>query len=202
MNLAEIKKTKQLTFLIAASFIISVIAFAGSSFFIPDFSTNPPYIPPMNLILNQVQTAFLILGCTAYGIKLTEDKKTMPSIGFTMMAIAQGVIFVLFILSSTPSEEKMDETYRLFAASLYLLVPSMLIIALTAKFPKWLAVLSFVSVIPYIIENIVYAAQHKLMPILSVLDGTGQTLLNATVLFWAIIIYRQSKKEIAALQRE
>lgn len=195
MRSAEETKEKHLRRLIAGSFFLSVIAGIIGWLFPPDFSVEPPKISEVGLMMGHMQTALIILGCTALGIKLTEEKKTIASIGFTMMAITQGVIFVLYVVSPEPTTENLDEIYKLFAASLFLLIPSMLLISFYSEFPKWLNLLGIAAIIPWIIENIMYFSTHKLSNAVGTADLIGQLLMNATVICWAIYTLKKSRNE-------
>ncbi|MEP6794944.1 MAG: hypothetical protein ABJB16_11500 [Saprospiraceae bacterium] len=64
---------------------------------------------------------------------MAEEKKTIPAIGFAMMSIAQGVIFVTYAIA--PSNAKgLEEIYRIFMSSMFLLIPSMILIAFLLPF--------------------------------------------------------------------
>lgn len=187
------QKEKHLHWLIAGSFFASVIAAMIGWCFPPDFSVEPPRIDEIGLMMGHLQTALVILGCTALGIKLTEERKTILSIGFTMMAITQGVIFVLFVVSPEPAKENLDEVYKLFSASLFLLIPSMMLIAFYSEFPRWINIFSIVAVIPWIAENIMYFSAHKLSNAVGVADFIGQVFMNVTVFFWGFYSLRERR---------
>ncbi|MFN8287664.1 MAG: hypothetical protein U0V74_12955 [Chitinophagales bacterium] len=188
---AKEKNVKHLKLLIAASFFTSVIAAVISWCFPPDFSVTPPKMNEVGLLLGHLQTAFVILGCTALGIKLTEEKQTIASIGFTMMAIAQGVVFVLFVISPEPSKENLDEVYKLFTASLFLLIPAMLLISFYSTFPRWLNILGMLALLPWVAENILYHLSHQLSPLVGNTDFIGQILMNITVFCWGLFSLKQ-----------
>ena len=181
MTTTDEQKEKQLIRIITWSFYISVLAAVISWFFAPDFSVDPPKMDEIGLLLGQLQTSLVILGCTALGIKLTEEKKTLASIGFTMMAITQGVIFVLYVVAPEPSKENLDEVYKLFTATIFLLVPSMSLIAFYSDFPRWVNILGMVAILPWIGEISLYFASHKLSDTVGMMDFGGQLLMNSTV---------------------
>ncbi len=186
MNLSDINKEKHLRWLIAMSFFTSVIAAMASLSFPPDFSVEPPKLSELGLMFGHLQTAFVILACTALGIKLAEEKQTMSSIGFTMMAITQGVIFVLYALSPEPSKENLDEVYKLFTASLFLFIPSMLLIAVYSSFPKWLNIFGVIAIFPWVMETILYFRSHTLGDAEAAADFIGQLMINVTVAGWGV----------------
>ncbi len=197
MNHSEIKKLKQVSWIAAGSFFGSVPCFPLTLLFspIPDFTQDPPTIPQTMLTLGQIGTAFLILGCVALGIKLADEKKIIHSIGFTMMSVAQGVIFVLYLISYN-GHEKLEEAYRIFSASLYLLIPSMILIAIYSEFPLWLRLLGLAGCIPYIVENITFSVTGSFNQTIMTIDGIGNILMNLTVLCWGIFVLRNMKKEL------
>lgn len=185
------KQEKHLRWLIAGSFFASVLAGIISWFFPPDFSVEPPKISEISMLLGHLQTAFVILGSTALGIKLTEERQTIASIGFTMMAIAQGVVFVLYVVSPEPSKENLDEVYKLFTASLFLLIPSMLLISFYSTFPRWLNVFGVLALVPWTIENIIYYSSHQMSITIGTVDFTGQLMMNITVFCWGAFVLKR-----------
>lgn len=200
MNSSEIKKLKQVSWIAAGAFFGSVAVFPLIVLFapLPDFTKDPPVISQTMLTLGQIGTALLILGCVAMGIKLADERKIIHSIGFTMMSVAQGVIFVLYLISYN-GHEKLDEAFRIFSASLYLLIPSMVLIALYAEFPLWVRMLGLSGCIPYIIENILFALSGKFNETIMLVDGIGNILMNLTVLCWGIFVLLNMKKELKEL---
>jgi hypothetical protein len=196
MHLDEKKKTMHLAWTIAAAFFLSNLAFLISMFFIPTLGEDgKPLIHPVSATLGEIQTAMLILGCVAMGIKLTEDKKTIPSIGFTMMSIAQGIIFIIYTISLS-SHEALDEVFRIYTSSMYLLIPSMILIAFYSDFPKWLNFMGVAACIPMMIENIGFAISGHLSQWMMYLDGISQMLFAITAFFWGLRTIRNAKREI------
>ena len=200
MKLNEQKKILHLGWLIAGGFFLSVASFACAFFFPVDFSTDPPTFHPMIMVLGQMQTAFYILGCTGLGIKLAEEKKTIPSIGFTMMSIAQGVIFVLYLISVN-SHEKVEEAFKMFSASLFLLIPSMILIAFYSEFPRWLNIAGILACVPYLVENIIFSFTRHITMTSTMIDLTGNTMFNIVAVCWGIIVLRNAGRE-AEMKRE
>ena len=192
------KQIQHLTCLISYSFIFSPVAYLVSFMFLPDLSVDPPVIPGIFMTLMKIQTALIILASTAYGIKLTEEKKTLPSIGFTMMAIAQGVLYVVTTFTLN-SNEKIDEAYRMLSAYLYLQVPAIIIISVYHNFPRWINVLAILSMVPLIIEFLVFQATEKLsMPIL-IIDTVGNLMLNVATAAWGVVILKRAKRKTYSL---
>ncbi len=190
----EQKKDKHLRMLIAMSFFTSVVASVAGWCFPPDFSVEPPRISEIGLLMGHLQTALIIIGCTALGVKLAEEKQTIAAIGFTMMSVTQGVIFVLYVVSPEPSKENLDEVYKLFTASLFLLIPSMLLIAFYAAYPRWLNITGVIATVPWVAENIIYFQQHKLSAASGSADFIGQVLMDVTIAFWGIFELRKGTR--------
>ena len=196
MLLDNKKRVIHLAWTIAAGFFISNLAFIVAMFFVPTMDKDGmPVVAPVAMTLGEIQTAMLILGCVAMGIKLTEDKKTIPSIGFTMMSIAQGVIFITYTMS-IGSHESIEEIYRVFMSSMYLLIPSMILIAFYSDFPRWLNILGVIACIPMLVENIGFAIAGKISLWMMNADGIGQLLFSVTAFFWGLHTVRNARKEI------
>lgn len=196
MTLDNKKRTLHLAWTIATAFFLSNLAFLMTIFFIPTMGVDgKPIVQPITMTLGEIQTAMLILGCVALGIKLTEEKKTMPSIGFTMMSITQGVIFITYTISLS-SNEGLEEVFKVYMSSMFLLIPSMILIAFYSDFPKWLNLLGVAACVPLLIENIGFAATGKLSEWMMNLDGIGQLLFSITAFFWGWQTIRNAKREI------
>jgi Na+/melibiose symporter-like transporter len=193
----EDRKLKHVTWVSGYSFLGSVLTFLMALIFVPmpDFAQDPPVIPDLLMTFGQIGTSLLIMGCVAYATKLTEERNTMSSIGFTLMSVAQGIIFVLYIISFN-GEEKIAEAYRIFSASLYLLIFSILLISFFSDFPKWIKILGAVACLPYVTENILYSVEGKLSPKLMYIDAAGNFLFNLTVACWGVLVLRGLKKEL------
>ncbi len=197
MLLTEKQKIKHVTWITAIGFLGSAFTFVLTIFIapLPDFSSEVPKISQLMLTMGQIGTALLIIGCVAYGIKMAEEKKTIHAIGFTSMSVAQGILFVLYLISYN-GHEKFEEAYRMFSASLYLLIPSMLLIAIYSEFPKWLRILGAVACIPYAVENILFSFTGKFDETIMMIDGIGNILFNFVYICWGIYVLRNLKQEL------
>jgi hypothetical protein len=199
MTLEDKKRILHLAWTIAVAFFLSNLAFVMAMFFIPTMGADgKPVVMPITMTLGEIQTAMLILGCVALGIKLSEERKTMPSIGFTMMSITQGVIFITYTISLS-SHEGLEEVFKVYMSSMFLLIPSMILIAFYSDFPKWLNILGVVACVPLLIENIGYAITGELTQSLMNLDGIGQLLFSITAFFWGLRTIRNAKREIQSI---
>ncbi len=190
------KQTLHLAWTISIAFFLSNLAFLSSLFFIPTMGADgKPVVTPIAITLGEIQTAMMILGCVALGIKLSEEKKTIPSIGFTMMSITQGVIFITYTISYS-SHEGIEEVFKVYMSSMFLLVPSMILIAFYSDFPKWLNIIGVLACVPLLIENISYAITGELTQKQMNLDGIGQILFTITAFFWGMRTIRNAKQEL------
>jgi hypothetical protein len=203
MNQYSIKVRWHLALISSFGFIGTVLLFIATGIFspMPDFTQDPPLIPQLMLTFGQAGTSLLILGCVAYAIKLVEDKRPLAAIGFSMLSIAQGVIFVLYLISYN-GVEKFAEAYRMFSASLYLLIPSLIIIAIYSGFPLWLRLLGVVACIPYVIENVMFHYTEKFTLAIMIVDAIGNVLFNLVFLLWGIVVIRVTRKELKTANSE
>jgi hypothetical protein len=199
MNEEPAKRTLHLAWIIASGFFFSNLAYFLTMFFLPTTGSDGQLVvSPMAMTLGEMQTAGYILGCVALGIKLSEERKTIPSIGFTMMSIAQGVIFITYTISIA-SHEGLEEIFRVYMSSMFLLIPSMILIAFYSDFPKWLNILGVLACLPLLCENLIYAITSEFTGLLMILDGIGQLMFAVTALFWALRTLKNSKKEIVTI---
>lgn len=172
------------------AFIISSVCYVLSLLFPVDVSVNPPVISPWMIMFGRIQTALIILGSTALGIKFADEKKLMSSIGFTMMAIAQGVMFVIFTFTFN-SNETIEEAFSLYSASLYLLVPAVFMIAFYSDFPGWVNITGIIAVCGFISDNIAFNIIGKIKMWIFVMDTAWNLLFVVAVFFWGIFILRE-----------
>jgi hypothetical protein len=196
MNSSSEKHNLHLVWLIAYSFIGSAVFWVGSNFFIPDTSIDPPIVSPIMIILSRIQTVLVIVGCTAYGIKLTEEKQIIPSIGFTLMAIAQGVLYIIFTISFN-SHEKIAEAYRMFSSGVYLMIPAVLMIAYCNDFARWLRISGIVFVGLMCIEYISFLFVGSLTFPIIIIDTIANGIMNIVVIGWGIALLKSEKKRKA-----
>jgi hypothetical protein len=195
MILEERKKIKHLAQTIAIGFIGSFVAFVISLFFPPDFSTDPPKYSQGGLIFGEISVALFIFGCTLLGLKLTEEKKTLPAGGFTMMAIAQGVLFIIYFIN-TESTKSLEEGIKIYCGMAYLLIPAMILIAFYSEFPKWVNMLGLAACIPIIIVYVMFLFSGKYSQTLDGLSFISTILFSITSLIWGIFTLKNMKTEL------
>ena len=166
-------------------FVISFVAFAVASL-----------LPAgeVELFLEKISVAMYLFACTVHGLKLTEEKKTMPAAGFTMMAIAQGIIFTTFF--EPDNMEGNDKAYELFGGGLLLFFPAMLLISFYTEFPRWVNFLGVISCIPFLVDFILFEITRHYTPVLDQVYFVAQLLLEITALTWAYYIWKNHQIEL------
>jgi hypothetical protein len=152
------------------------------------------------VFLEKLSVGLYIFACTVHGLSLTEQKKTMPAAGFTMMAIAQGVIFTTYF---EPDDiEGYNKAYELFDGGLLLFFPAMLLIAFYTEFPRWVNILGVISCVPFLVNFILFEKTKHYIPVLDTIYTVSQVLLEITALTWAYFIWRNYKEELKHKQSE
>jgi len=197
MKVSSHKHDLHLAKITGYAFIISSVCYVISLLFPVDLSTDPPIVSPWMIMFGRIQTALIILGSTSLGIKFADEKKLMPAIGFTMMAIAQGVMFVIFTFTFN-SNETMEEAFSLYSASLYLLVPAILMVAFYSDFPRWVNIIGSIAVAGFISDNIAFTIIGKIRMWIFVMDTIWNLFFSLSVFFWGVFILRELKKEPAS----
>ncbi len=200
MILDEQKKTKHVAWTIAIGFIGSFVAFAISFLFPPDFTKSPAVFQEAALIAQEISMALYIFGCTVLGLKLAEEKKTLPAAGFTMMAIAQGVYFILYFMN-LENPEKLVEAYNTFCGMMYLLLPAMILISFYSHFPRWVNVLGIIACIPNLMVYFQFMTTKKYSEQLDTFSFFSLILFNITALIWGIFILRNMKNELKEMKK-
>ena len=192
----EFKQTNHVILLIAISFILSAVLFFVSWMFPLQIVDGIPVMSDEIIFLGRIQSALYILGSTAFSIYLSEQKKTMVAIGFAMLSIAYGVIFVLYLISFNTKED-LQSAYQLFMGSMNLLLPAFIIIALSAEFKWYLNLAGLLGCCFYLAENIYYHYSNSFNQTMMIIDGTGQIIFNLQAIGWGlqlILILRKEKK--------
>src|SRR4030095_715181 len=138
---------RKIAFFIIATFIahplFSIISFV---IYPPDFSKEFPLYDPDSLMLVAFGNALGIGGLTVLGIKLADEKKILPSAGFTMLGISMGLLLVsLFEITQVVSHEAYEKFYRIQASGNFLYLPSMYLISAYEDFKKWIRYIGLIS---------------------------------------------------------
>lgn len=190
---------QQILKLVCLSFILSAICFATSIFFPPKQMGEVVVMGTVLVFLARMQTAFFIIGTTAYSILLAEKKQTIGAVSFALLSITDGVIFVLYLVSYR-NEEDMREAFQLFSGSMFLMIPSYIILCMYNRFGWWIRIMGLLGCFAFAAENISFAVEGHYQTYMMWIDGTGNILLNITTLCWGIVLMkeiRNQKTEIA-----
>lgn len=190
------REVLHLGYFIAYTFFMSVASYLISLLFMPDTSIDPPVISPYFMLCLRIQTALIIVACTAYAIQLAEEKRTLPAIGFTLMSIGQGVLYVVTTFTYN-TNAKIEEAFSMATAGMYLMVPAAVVIGLYSRqFPRWVNALTIVTYVPYTLENILFWITGKLSTGILIIDFFGNVFMNIVNIAWGIVILRNAKAEI------
>ena len=112
-----------------------------------------------------------------------------------MMAIAQGVIFVLYVVAE-PSKRIWTKVYKLFLSQVILTYSKHVFwLPFYKNFPRWLNLLGVFAIIPWITENFLYFYTHNLSPVVGAADFVGQLMMNTTIFFWGYFSLKIQRNE-------
>lgn len=175
---------------IAIGFIGSFACMVASLFFPVDFSGELPVYPKAALLLNEACYGLFIFASTLMGIKLADDKRVMPSAGFTMLAIAQGVAFITIFEVQHFTEEEYKKTYEIMTGMLFLFLPAMWLIARYTSFPRWLNWLGLAACVPWVVSSILFQTGPAEFKTIEGVYGAGYLLMETTALCWGIRVLR------------
>lgn len=175
---------------IAVGFIGSFVCMIASMCFPIDFSGELPKYPKAALLLNEACYGLFIFGSTLMGIKLADDKRVMPSAGFTMLAIAQGVAFITIFEVQHFSEEEFKKSYEIMTGMLFLFLPAMWLIARYTDFPRWLNWMGLAAVVPWAVAAILFQSHAAELSTIEKVYGVGYVLVELTALCWGIRVLR------------
>jgi len=184
------RKHQKISRIILICFIgiwIYFIGFAVLNMIYPDLRDN--YAGSAGLkyskMLYELSESFFILGCTLTGTVFAELGETIPSSGFTMLAIAHGIFF-----SSTFEIDTADygKAVEIFVAGLLLFMPAMIMVSNFREFPKWMRYLGIISCLPFVM-NMIYYFQGRIDPQSQEPVGAiAFFLLNCTTTIWGFRI--------------
>lgn len=163
-------------------------------FFMPDYSTDPPTYPDGLLIISEFGSAMLICAATLAGIKLADDRQILPAAGFTIFAIAQGIIMVtnFEMLGKQMNHEALEITFQMYVGSNFLFIPAIFLISTYSRFPKWLHYATLVSIIPYCVTNVLFLSGVRNIHLLDAVSSVSWLLQLVVYIFWGTIFYKDS----------
>ena len=168
-------------------------------FYPPDFSNEFPVYNPDALQVISYGSALLIAGLTIMGIKLADEKKVLPAAGFTMYAIAGGILMAsLFEITQVVSMESYEKFYRIQSSSDFLFLPAMYLISTYEEFKKWIRYSGLVSSIPLLIASFMFLFGSRDFQTLETISNLGFGLLAITQISWAYNVYHNYRKSVSA----
>lgn len=180
--------------IIAAGFALSFFLNILALFFPVDMSQNPPHYSRTTLILQSLATSLIIFSSTIMGMKLTEEKRTLPSGGFAMYAIANGIGLVIFFEIRQFTTEEYEKIYDIYTSATALMVPAVLLLLSYNDIPRWLRFLPLLFIVSMIIPLMLYYSGYREYNTMDEISFFGYMLMNFVHLLWGIFIWRQSAR--------
>lgn len=189
---------KRIAWFVVFSLITNVaLGLLGVMLFPPDFSKEFPVYHPTGIMLLEYGGALLMAALTVIGQKLGDEKKILPAAGFTMLAIATGILMAsMFEISSIVSLETYEKFYRIQASANFLLVPAMYLISEYEDFKKWVRYIGLLSTIPLLGAGFMFLAGNRDFRLLESISNIGFALLFVTELSWAYNFYSNYRQSL------
>ncbi len=147
------------------------------------------HIPDVLIDLGLMTTAMLICGASMMAIKLADERKTLPSAGFTILAISTGIFFV-----TSFEMENINKATHIFMGGMMLYLPAMLLIFFYSDFPKWLNWSGVVACLPQTLSSIWWMATREHNARMDLLSNIGYTFIIITCQSWAVIVMKHARK--------
>ncbi len=196
--MSSINTEKKITYFVAFTFIIQpILSILTIIIFPPDFSKEYPLYNPDSLMLAGLGNSLAIGGLTVLGIKLADEKKVLPSAGFTMLGISMGLMLVsLFEITQVVSHEAYEKFYRIQASGNFLFLPSMYLISFYEDFKKWIRYIGLVSSLILLVSSLIFLFGNRDFKMLEIISNTGFSFLFITYFAWAYNIYYNYKKNL------
>jgi hypothetical protein len=194
------KDEKQITYFIVACFIASAFfPLLGFGLFPPDFEKEFPVYHPLSIMMNDFGAAWFLAGLTVLGLRLAEERKTMPAAGFTMLAISVGVMMAsMFEITQINSEETYVKFYYIGAASNFLYLPSMLLISFYDGFKRWVRFIGLLSSLPLLATTLIFLSGYRDFVVMENIANMGYFMMFMTQLTWAYNIYSNYRRKTSS----
>lgn len=168
----DINKT-HLPYLISGGLVISFILSLAGSFF-PAQSSAQTW-------LFKIDALFAISAFACLGAKASSEKFDIPSAGFSILAIAQG----LFL---TEIDHAGQWNYESANIAVLFMIPAVIMISYYFVFPKWLRIGGVLSILPFVILIIVRLTTN--ITNTSVYENIIFLIYQAVTLCWAWQIWK------------
>lgn len=125
-------------------------------------------------------------------IKLADDRKVMSAAGFTMMAIAQAVLYsTIFEAFGGVTEEAKESASHIQIAGTMLYLPALILISTYAEFPRWLNWSAIIINVPFIIGCAFFIAGYKNDQFSEAIGNISYTAFNFLQIFWGIFVWKR-----------
>lgn len=192
----QLKHDRKITFFVVATFIAQpLFSILSAVIYPPDFSKEFPLYNPNSLMFIAFGNALGIGGLTVLGIKLADEKKILPSAGFTMLGISMGLLLVsLFEITQVISHEAYEKFYRIQASGNFLYLPSMYLISAYEDFKKWIRYIGLVSSVILLIASFMFLFGSRNFKTLETISNIGFFFMFITFFSWAYNVYINYKK--------
>ena len=194
--MTHFKHEGKIAFFVVATFIAQPLcAILSYVIYPPDFSKEFPLYDPNSLMLIAFGNALGIGGLTVLGIKLADEKKILPSAGFTMLGISMGLMLVsLFEITQVVSHEAYEKFYRIQASGNFLYLPSMYLISAYDDFKKWIRYVGLISSLILLTATFMFLFGNRDFKTLETISNIGFGFMFITFFSWAYNIYLNYKK--------
>lgn len=130
------KSESHISYFISGGLVLSFIfSFIGALF---------PSHGLTQTVLFKIDAMFAIVSFSCLSAKLSSEKFLIPSAGFAILAISQGMI-----LSEIDSLERWNYSSQIIGV--LFMVPAVIMISYYSEIPKWLRIFGVLSIVPFLI---------------------------------------------------
>jgi hypothetical protein len=128
---------------------------------------------------------------TLSAAKLGRDGWDVPSSGFYILAIAQGIFYATL---PTLAADTFDRQW-LFAlcSGVFVMIPAITLINTYAGFPLWLKALGWLACVPFSVLVVLTYLDRSDSPWVYPVMGTGFFLFQTLGSAWGIVLWRETK---------
>lgn len=187
----HLQNERKIIVIIVFAFIAQpLISILSATIYPPDFSKEFPLYNPNSLMLIAFGNAIGNADLTVMGIKLADEKKVLPSAGFTMLGISMGLLLVsLFEITQIVTFEAYEKFYRIQASGNFLYLPSMCLISTHKEFKKWIRYIGLASSVILLIGSFMFLFDKRNFKILETISNIGFAFMFITFFCWAYNVY-------------
>ena len=133
-------------------------------------------------VLGQVGAASAMVAYTCMAIMAHNDGWYVPSAGFIVLAISQGVFFTSFNIHST----EMD--YEIGVSGIIFMLPAIVMVSYYSHFPLWLRVAGLLSLLPFVYVLILFYSGNYRKNML--LELVSYAFFQMITVAWSWLMYR------------